>query len=152
MSEAEKMTFTLLGTPVAKGRPRFTATGRAYTDAKTKAAEQSILAVYLVNGGKHREPHAGPVSIEITATFTPPESWPKWKRELAFEGDWPHITKPDFDNLMKTIDGLNGVAWLDDSQIIAGNCRKRYGPYPETSVTIWFHPVPTKPTSRRTHE
>lgn len=146
MTKTEQLTFTLPGTPVAKGRPRFTATGRAYTDAKTKAAEKSILAVYLISGGKERRPHEGPVTVDITATFTPPESWPKWKRELAFEGDWPHLTKPDFDNLMKTIDGLNGVAWVDDSQIIAGHCVKRYGPVAETVVTIHFHPAPTKPT------
>lgn len=122
-----------------------------YTDAKTRAAEQSILAVYLLAGGNTRQPHAGPVRVKVEATFVPPTSWPKWKRELALAGLWPHTTKPDFDNLIKTIDGLNGVAWLDDSQIFEGQSTKRYGTVAQTVYTIWFHPAPSKPTKEK-HE
>lgn len=137
--------FTLHGTPQAKGRPRFY-NGRAVTDAKTRAAEQSILAAYLVAAGS-REPHDGPVSVEITCTFRPADSWPKWKRERALAGEWPHLGRPDLDNLLKLLDGLNGVAWLDDSQLIDVRATKHYGPVAATTVRIDFRPSPEKPTT-----
>lgn len=133
--------FTLYGNPAAKGRPRFTGTGRTYTDAKTKAAEQSILAAWLVASG-NQPPHDGPVTVEVIATFVPPESWPKWKRELALAGSYPHMVKPDIDNLIKTLDGLNGRAWVDDSQIINVLGTKQYGTTASTTFRITFHPAP----------
>lgn len=140
----EQVTFTLPGIPTAKGRPRFTMTGRAYTDAKTKAAEQAMLIFWLSAAGD-RKPHEGPVSVQVTATFTPAESWPKWKRSLAVSGLWPHTAKPDLDNLIKTLDALNGRAWVDDSQISNVTASKQYGLVAGTTVVITFHPTPTKP-------
>lgn len=138
------MELILPGQPRAKGRPRFTRQGRTYTDARTRAVEDSLLAAWLVQAGP-RAPHLGPVELELVATFTPPESWPKWKRARAVAGDWPHTTKPDLDNILKTIDGLNGRAWADDSQIVSfGSSRKTYGAEASTVVRIVLHPQPTK--------
>lgn len=143
---SDTVILQLLGTPGAKARPRFNrSTGRAYTDAKTKAAEQSLLTAWLVTAG-YRQPHAGPVTIGMELVFTPPQSWPKWKRELALAGEIPHTTKPDWDNLAKTIDGLNGRAWIDDSQIVSALIAKRYGPTAMTAMTITFHPA--SPTTK----
>lgn len=132
------------GTPTAKGRPRFY-NGRAVTDAKTRAAEQSVLAVWLITTGGSRTPHEGPVSLEVVSTFSTPASWPKWQRELAEAGEWPHLGRPDIDNLLKVVDGLNGVAWRDDSQLTNVSGRKQYGGEAATTITITFHPAPTKP-------
>lgn len=132
--------FELFGKPTPKGRPRFnTRTGRAYTPTKTRDAEQSILAAYLV-ASAGRLPHDGAIEIELDAVFTPPTSWPKWKREAALAGEFPHTTRPDFDNLAKIIDGLNGRAWVDDSQIIHAVIRKAYGQTATTRVRIIRHP------------
>ena len=139
--------FTLPGTPTPKGRPRFF-NGRAVTDEKTRAAEQSILAAYLT-ATTNRQPHDGPVSVELLATFAPAESWPQWKRSLALTGVWPHIARPDLDNLIKILDGLNGIAWIDDSQIIEVQARKQYGASSSTQVTLTLHPQPTKPTKEK---
>lgn len=140
----DSIIFTLPGNPTAKGRPRFF-NGRAVTDTKTRIAEQNILATYLLAGGDKRTPHEGPVTIHVSATFVPAQSWPKWKRTLALSGQWPHTSKPDLDNLIKVIDGLNGVAWLDDSQISHVSASKQYGELAKTSVQIWFHKAPEKP-------
>lgn len=141
MEAVEILAFELPGTPVSKGRPRFTTTGRAYTDAKTREAEKSILAAYL-STFPGRRPHDGAVEILVEATFLPPESWAKWKRDLALSGDYPHLTKPDFDNLAKIIDGLNGRAFVDDSQVVEGHVRKRYGSYASTRITLTLYPAP----------
>lgn len=139
----DRVTFTLHGTPTSKGRPRFY-NGRAVTDQKTRAAEQSILAAWLVTAG-NRVPHTGPISIDLVATFTPANSWPKWRRIAASQGLWIHTQKPDLDNLIKVIDGLNGRAWVDDSQIFNVTAIKQYGLVASTTITITFHPNQNKP-------
>lgn len=139
----DEVTIVLPGTPQAKGRPRFTSQGRAYTDARTKAAERALAVAWAISAGT-RQPHDGPVSVHLDATFEPAASWPKWKREKALAGEWPHTSKPDIDNLVKILDGLNGRAWIDDAQIIAVTGTKRYGPAALTVVTIQLHPKQTK--------
>lgn len=140
----ETVAFTLPGAPVAKGRPRF-ARGVTYTDAKMRAAEQSVLAAYLVAGGSERTPHDGPVVVSIVATFVPAESWPKWKRSRAVLGAWPHTARPDIDNVVKAVfDALNGRAYTDDSQIVRLIAVKQYGPHASTAVKLRFEPVPTR--------
>lgn len=142
MEEPTVITFQLFGVPSAKSRPRFY-NGRAVTDAKTKEAEQSILAAYLVAVGQ-REPHDGAVTVDFVATFAAAPSWAKWRRNLATAGHLPHTARPDLDNLVKILDGLNGVAWIDDSQIVAINAVKQYGATASTHVTLHLHPTPTK--------
>lgn len=136
-------TIVIKGTPIAKARPRFTKTGRTYTPAQTKQAEQAILLAWLGQVG-NRAPHTGPVMVRVQFVFTPPASWPKWKRELAEAGRIPHTTKPDTDNLLKILDGLNGHAWIDDAQLINVHGRKDYGPEPLTRIMFTFaSPAPT---------
>ena len=138
------LTFTLIGTPTAKGRPRFNPrTGRAYTPAKTRAAERDLLTAWRAAAGD-RAPHTGPVFVEMVATFVPPTSWPKWQREAALAGTYPHVTKPDFDNLAKTLDALNGHAWVDDSRVVHASIRKQYGATASTTVTLTFVPLPER--------
>ena len=37
------------------------------------------------------------------------------------------MTTPDVDNILKIVlDGLNGVAYADDSQVVEAACRKHY--------------------------
>lgn len=134
--------LTIEGTPVAKSRPRFTRTGRVYTDAKTKAAEQAIRSAWLTQVGS-RKPHTGPVSMTLIAMFEPPKSWPKWQRELAQSTNLPHNTKPDFDNLAKIVDALNGLAWIDDSQLDMVLIRKCYGRKAKTEIKLEFRPAAT---------
>ena len=41
-----------------------------------------------------------------------------------------YTKKPDLDNLVKSVlDGLNGIAYVDDNQIIDIEARKEYGLY-----------------------
>ena len=139
----EQVSFYLPGNPVPKGRPRFTKTGRTYTDDRTAAAEQSVLAAWLHAAGR-RTPWDGPVTVQLDFMFLPPVSWPNWKRERACDGTWPHTSKPDLDNLVKLLDGLNGVAWVDDSQIVEINAQKRYSPVASTVIRINMLPKPER--------
>jgi Holliday junction resolvase RusA-like endonuclease len=49
-----------------------------------------------------------------------------------------HIKKPDTDNLLKAVlDGLNGIAWADDSQVIRVSASKEYSTEPY--VYLYIH-------------
>lgn len=139
----ELVTFTIHGAPTPKGRARATRSGRQYTPAKTRMAEESVLAYWLAAHGS-RTPHDGPVEVDVVSVFVPPVSWPKWRQQAALDGRVWHVSKPDVDNLLKLVaDGLNGVAWIDDSQVFRVGGSKEYGATPRTVVTLTFHPRPS---------
>jgi Holliday junction resolvase RusA-like endonuclease len=74
----------------------------------------------------------------ILRAFLPvPGSWPKSKKAKALAGIITPTVKPDADNLAKSVcDALNGVAWVDDKQVIKLHVFKAYG-VPRVEVEIW---------------
>lgn len=122
-----KILFIVPGDPVPKGRPRFTRQGRTYTPAKTKSYEEQVatLARKAMNGA---EPLDTPVSVRVIALFAIPASYSKTRRQACLDGTERHIKRPDLDNVVKAItDGMNGVVYKDDSQIVMLNASKAYG-------------------------
>lgn len=150
MTATTTITLTVHGKPTPKGRPRFTSAGRTYTPARTRAAEATLLSYWLAESDG-RQPHDGPVTILIEAVFEVPKSWPKFRRSAALAGSVAHQSRPDVDNLLKLVDGLNGHAWRDDAQIVEAVIVKGYGPDPLTRFTIHFHPT-TTPTKGTTND
>jgi len=128
------ISFTVQGKPVAKGRPRMTRNGIAYTPEKTRQAEESFLAQALPH--RPSEPLEGPLEVELYFCFPVPKSWSKKKRAAALREEVCPTGKPDLDNLVKIIDCLNGVFWRDDAQIINLSAGKFYGEQPRTEVYI----------------
>ena len=48
------------------------------------------------------------------------------------------VVKPDIDNYVKAVlDGLNGLLFVDDKQIIELTARKKYSESARTEVTVW---------------
>ncbi len=128
--------FTLEGKPQGKARVRVLRTGRAYTPEKTKNYERDLRQAYQKNDGD-KPPFTGPVNIMIFAFFEPPKSASKKQREEMLLGHICPTLKPDFDNIAKIVcDALNGVAWLDDKQIVRASVYKFYGEEPRVSVQI----------------
>jgi Holliday junction resolvase RusA-like endonuclease len=130
--------IVLPGLPRGKGRPRFAVRGKhavAYTDDKTASFEGALrMAGGIAMGG--RQPLDGAVSLIMTAVFPIPASWSKTKRADANVGNIRPTGKPDVDNLLKCVDGLNGVVWRDDAQIVRATVIKRYGSSPETVISV----------------
>ena len=83
-----------------------------------------------------RPPLEGALEIVVTATFPVPASWPKSKLEAAFSGRLPHIKPPDCDNVLKNIDAMNEIVWVDDKQIVRATVSKRYGDRPLLRIEI----------------
>lgn len=133
--------LTIPGTPVAKGRPKFRRVGnfvQAYTPAKTRNAEAFIAKCFKEQVIKDfKIPNKGPISLSIEFFMPIPSSLSK-KKQRELDGGW-HLKLPDLDNLSKAVcDGLNGVAWEDDSCVCSIVAVKRYDTKPRTVVFIEY--------------
>jgi Holliday junction resolvase RusA-like endonuclease len=122
------LTLVIPGTPTGKGRPKFVrATGRTYTPAKTKAAENRVYLAWL-EAGQPTLPD-GPLWMTVEIVLARPQN--HWKRDgtLSATGERSHrpTKKPDIDNVIKLIaDALNGCAYRDDAQLVDVSCVKRW--------------------------
>ena len=116
--------------PVAKGRPRFVkATARAYTPPKTALGEWQIRQAFLASG---QSPLQGPLRLILTAYVTMPQDVPKYKRATALP-----TRRPDLDQYVKAgLDGLQGHAFADDSQVVEIIARKCYGAPPRWEIRL----------------
>ena len=130
-----KRNFNIPGKVQAKQRPRFN--GKfAYTPKETIAYENWVRTCYLE---KYRgQPILeNPLKVKIIAYYEIPKSTSK-KRRLEMKDDkvFPTV-KPDTDNIAKSIlDSLNGIAYLDDKQIVKLEVEKYYSQAPSTVVMI----------------
>lgn len=128
------------GTIRGKGRPRFVANkhgpgGRAYTPAATVNYEAALrMAAQMAMNG--RPLFEGPVRISIVAAFAVPESFSKAKRQLALGNNMKPTKKPDWDNIAKLTDAMNGVVWADDKQITDATFCKRYSDDPGLAIEV----------------
>ena len=125
-------TITIPGKPFAKQRARATRQGRMYTPAETVAFESIVRQIAVE---QFAQPLVGPVRVVVVATFVPAESWSQKKR-VAHMGR-PHTQKPDLDNCAKAVlDGLNRIAFADDSQVAEITARKLWGVTEQTVVIV----------------
>lgn len=126
----------LAGEPKGKGRPRFArANGRAFTPAATRSYESALrYAAQEIMGS--RPLLTGPLEVLVVAAFPIPASFSKAKRADAIMGTLRPTKKPDADNLMKTLDALNGVVFVDDAQVVEGAIKKVYAEKPELTIQV----------------
>ena len=127
--------FDIPGKPYAKKRVKATARGgfaRVYDPKENVSFERSLGMIALPH---FQVPLEGPVRLSFVATVAPSKSWPK-KKLAATVGQY-HTQKPDLDNIEKAIkDGLNRIAWADDSQVAEVRKRKVWGLDEGTSIMI----------------
>lgn len=143
------MRLTVPGEPIAKGRARAVPIMRdgrpvvgmggrpvlrQYTPERTSRYENLVkLAAQQQMGAV--PPLEGPISLTVCAVFAIPASWSNRKRAAA--DGMPVTKRPDLDNVVKAIkDGLNGVAWADDSQVAVLTAVKVYGACPRVEIEI----------------
>lgn len=130
-----QVTFTINTQPIAKGRPRLTTRGgfaRAYTPRKTADYELAVRAA-CAKAMADTPPLEGPVAVVLDFYIQPPKSWSKRKKAAPPM----HTGRPDLDNLTKSVlDGMNGVAWLDDGQVVIIRASKQYGDTPCIKVNV----------------
>ena len=122
--------FMVEGTPVPKGRPRFARRGKFVStyspkttvDYETKVSEAAKLAM------GSSEPLETPVGAYIYITLPIPASYSKKRKQDCLSGQERPTKKSDIDNYCKAVfDGMNGIVFLDDSQIVSLHSTKVYG-------------------------
>lgn len=116
------------GHVVAKGRPRFVRkTGHIYTPDATVEAERAIAAAWI-SAEVPLVPRPEAIVLRVTVRIQRPKIHFRANGELKPNAPKNPTTKPDLDNLVKTVkDALNGVAWEDDSQVVGVMAWKTYG-------------------------
>ena len=124
------------GEPRGKERPRF-ANGRTYTPQKTVDYENLIKTEYLRVFNPVAFPSGTPISMTVIVYFATPKSASKRAVQDMLSGASMPTKKPDVDNIAKVImDGLNGLAYKDDSQIVDLEVVKRYASVAKVVVFI----------------
>lgn len=118
--------------PMGSPRPRFRNTGRfVQTYMPTSYTKHKAY----IQGQMPKLNLESALKIELEFHFTPPKSWSKKKKTQAI--GQLKVTKPDIDNLMKTVlDACNNYLWKDDNQIASINSSKRYGTEPKIIIRI----------------
>ena len=129
--------FSIPGEPRGKGRPRFSASRagfvRVRTDDKTAAYENLVKLAARQAGA---QPIDGPLAVQITAYFVPAQSWSKKRRAAALAGH-EAPGRFDVDNIAKAVlDGLNGIAFADDKQVVALMICKRFADVARCEVSV----------------
>lgn len=98
-------------TPKSKGRPRLGRRGRVYTPIATHEAEQRIAQAWMEAGGPKFD---GPIELEVDFYRDRSEIIVRTSTDLDLSS-----LRGDIDNYVKLVmDGLNGVAWTDDKQVV----------------------------------
>lgn len=128
------MKFEVIGTPVAKGRPRLGRFG-TYTPSKTINYENLVKISYL--NVQDDKLYDKAIKIEIWAYFEPTKAERKSKKKYSKLLGQPYTKKPDIDNIAKSIlDALNDVAYDDDSHISELVIHKLYGEQAKALIEI----------------
>lgn len=139
MNDLKPVQFLVPGEPVGKGRPRIGRVGghaRMFTPEKTANYER-LIALAGSEAMAGRTLLEGAVMVEMRIVLAIPRSMSKKKQSMALAGEIFPTKKPDMDNVIKAIyDGLNGVVWKDDVQVVDAFVRKRYGEVPGVHVRI----------------
>jgi len=127
--------FVIPGEPKAKARPRVTTKGITYTPKSTVEYENWVKQCYLVKYGQTML--EGEVKATIKAYFGIPKSISQKRKKLMIDGKVRPTKKPDADNIAKSVlDSLNGIAYKDDSAVVALQVDKYFDENPRVEVTL----------------
>jgi len=111
------------GKPVPQGSLKFI-NGHAI---HVRATDLAVWRADIARGCANFQYHEGPVSIELKFVMQRPKTV---KREH------PHV-RPDLDKLIRAVlDGLTGVGYRDDEQVVSIDARKTYGSEPGVFIAL----------------
>ena len=130
--------FEVPGDPVPKGRPRFARRGtfvQTYTDSKTLEYE-TLVGFKARQAIGASEPLKGHLTVYLYLRYAVPVSYSKKRTEACLNGlEYPK--RVDLDNCYKSItDAMNGIVYVDDSQIVEAHILKCYSLEPGANVMI----------------
>jgi Holliday junction resolvase RusA-like endonuclease len=131
--------FQVEGDPKGKGRPRFSRFGKftkVYTDKQTLDYE-TLIKSFAAEAMGSTDPLETAVSVFLYIRHPVPQSYSKKRTEACLSGLEQPCKKPDIDNIAKTyLDGMNGVVFLDDTQVVDLHVKKVYSAVPGVNVMV----------------
>jgi Holliday junction resolvase RusA-like endonuclease len=99
---------------------------KVYTDKQTLTYE-AMIATFAKQAMGGTELLKTPVSVFLYVRLPVPQSYPKKRKEACLSGAEKPCKKPDIDNIAKTyLDAMNGVIFVDDTQVIDLHVKKLY--------------------------
>ena len=144
--QGQDMTFSVIfqvdGTPVPKGRPRFARRGKFVStySPKTTVDYESKVSDAAKQAMGSQKPLEGPIVACIYITLPIPASYPKKRFKACLSGEERPTKRSDIDNFVKAIfDGMNGVVFEDDSQVVSLHATKVYGTIGMVEVMVQEH-------------
>lgn len=136
------------GIPIAQKRPRFARRGKfvkTYSEQETEAGKFAALCLNQI-ASQIEKPLEGPLRFDMIAYLPRPKShYGTGKNRDTLKPTapkYPHMDKKDLTNIAKFCeDCLNGIAWVDDRQIVGERLEKRYCEWdtnkPRVIMQIW---------------
>ena len=136
-----KLCLEIRGIPKAKQSFKYTKNGKKYRPKEVTEEQNSIrsqAAAQLKQSYPGFKPFTGPVAMQVVFRFPPLRGMSKRIREqISNNGLVPKTTKPDRGNLIKLLeDALEGVVYLNDSQVWKSTEMKIYGDTPGISIIM----------------
>lgn len=122
--------FTIEGTPVPKGRPRFARRGKFVStySPKTTVDYESKVSEAAKQAMGSSEPLETPLAAYIYITLPIPASYSKKRTAACLAGEERPTKRSDIDNYCKAIfDGMNGIVYVNDSLVVSLHSTKCYG-------------------------
>ena len=133
------VTFKVDATPVPKGRARYVRRGNhisTYTPEKTRTYE-TLIKDSAIEAMGSSEPLETPVSLYLYIRVPIPASATKKRLQAISDGSEKPTKKPDASNILKSVeDGMNGVVYHDDSQIINIHVTKVFSSVPGVDICV----------------
>lgn len=122
------ISFFVPGTPAPQGSKRYLGNGRMVESSRrVKPWRADIRTAALAN---FKQPLTGPIRLDLIFVMPRPMSHYGTGRNVnKIKPSAPvhHTQKPDLDKLIRAVgDALTGVAYCDDSQVVAGAHMKRW--------------------------
>lgn len=137
----KKITFTVYGEAVSRKSKlavnKYSNKPYIYTSESTRQWEDSVAGQCL----KHRPEQLMKGAVKLNAKFyrNIPKSMSKKDRELVLQEKKRPTTKPDTDNLLKSLaDVMRGIFYIDDAQLVETFISKHYSDTPRVEVELYF--------------
>ena len=134
--------FVVPGDAVPQQRPRFSTIcghARAYDPAKSRDYK-NLVRMASAQAMKDKPLFLHQCRLVISVYMQIPSSWSKKKQAQALEPGFiyaPTTRGRDLDNLAKSVmDGMTGVVYKDDSQVVSLAICKRYALKPMVEISL----------------
>jgi Holliday junction resolvase RusA-like endonuclease len=134
---SKSLKIIIPGVPVPKHRPRFAKRGKFVTTYSDQVEEENAVRLCVKSQVRGIKPYPEALALMATFFMPIPTSHSKKKQDEMLSGKIHHVKRPDADNMLKFyLDCMNGIAFVDDSQIVVPLVIKRYDNNPRIEITL----------------